>query len=592
MKRRRKLFSILLSLALVAGMIPAFTVPAQADDETIAHIGNTVVYRSDLDKNGMAYGDGWELQTDNTLHPGGYYKSQYFILRLNNYSGGPIIITGQDLLDITIVADGDNYIRGSGLDDGIIASPMNSGYCSMDFYVKAGSSINIDNVFNGIRIVHPTANIHLYGQDCETSQINIDSRGYGIHIHKGWDTSVAEDVEDRGVLTFNNIFLDAYASNQCLSVYQIQVANNGCASILLSGKTSNSFYFDPELMRMTVGDFGSTHLEIRPIEYHPYQPETRTVTIENGTADPSEATAGQTVTIKYKAQNVFSGANSVFDHWEVISGNVTLADPTSKTTTFTMPDKDVIIKAVTISRYHAVTVEGGTADVSEAVPYAEVTVTASTPPAGKTFDHWTVVSGGVTLKDETSATTSFVMGSEDVSIRAVWKDDTSALTNPFVDVHKTDEYYDAVLWAYYHDPFITNGIDATHFGPMNTVKRCESVTFLWRAMGCPEPSSYTNPFKDVKSTDYFYKPVLWAVEKGITNGTTATTFAPNDTLTTAHMITFLYRTKNPGKDGWYNVAANWAGTGYGGKPFGVNTAVNNTTDCPRAYVVMFLQKAK
>ena len=118
MKRRRKLFSILLSLALVAGMIPAFTVPAQADDETIAHIGNTVVYRSDLDKNGMAYGDGWELQTDNTLHPGGYYKSQYFILRLNNYSGGPIIITGQDLLDITIVADGDNYIRGYGLNVG------------------------------------------------------------------------------------------------------------------------------------------------------------------------------------------------------------------------------------------------------------------------------------------------------------------------------------------------------------------------------------------------------------------------------------------------------------------------------------------
>ena len=58
------------------------------------------------------------------------------------------------------------------------------------------------------------------------------------------------------------------------------------------------------------------------------------------------------------------------------------------------------------------------------------------------------------------------------------------------------------------------------------------------------------------------------------------------------MITFLYRTKNPGKDGWYQEAANWAGNGYGGKPFGVNTVVNNSTDCPRGYVVMFLQKAK
>ena len=110
--------------------------------------------------------------------------------------------------------------------------------------------------------------------------------------------------------------------------------------------------------------------------------------------------------------------------------------------------------------------------------------------------------------------------------------------------------------------------------------------------GLSETSSYNNPFKDVKSSDYFYEPVLWAVEKGITNGTTATTFAPNDTLTTAHMITFLYRTKNTGKNGWYQEAANWAGNGYGGKPFGVNTAVNNTTNCPRGYVVMFLQKAK
>ncbi len=166
------------------------------------------------------------------------------------------------------------------------------------------------------------------------------------------------------------------------------------------------------------------------------------------------------------------------------------------------------------------------------------------------------------------------------------------LENPFVDVYETDEYYDAVLWAYYHDPFITNGIDATHFGPKNIVKRCESVTFLWRSMGCPKPSSYYNPFNDVKSSDYFYEPVLWAVEKGITNGTTATTFAPNDTLTTAHMITFLYRTKNLGMDGWYQEAANWAGNGYGGKPFGVNTAVNNSTNCPRGYVVMFLQKAE
>ncbi|MBR2575754.1 MAG: S-layer homology domain-containing protein [Firmicutes bacterium] len=168
--------------------------------------------------------------------------------------------------------------------------------------------------------------------------------------------------------------------------------------------------------------------------------------------------------------------------------------------------------------------------------------------------------------------------------------DETTLKNPFVDVYPSDEYYNPVLWAYYHEPQITNGIDATHFAPKNTVKRCESVTFLWRASGCPEPSSYYNPFTDVKSSDYFYKPVLWAIENGITKGTSATAFSPNQTLSTAHMVTFLYRTKNPGKDGWYEEAANWAGEDYGGKPFGVNLKVDNSTDCPRGAVVTFLYR--
>ena len=71
------------------------------------------------------------------------------------------------------------------------------------------------------------------------------------------------------------------------------------------------------------------------------------------------------------------------------------------------------------------------------------------------------------------------------------------------------------------------------------------VTFLWRAQGCPEPKRTYNPFTDVKATDYFYKPVLWAVEQGITTGTSATTFAPNDVCNGSHIITFLYRAKHP-----------------------------------------------
>ena len=136
-------------------------------------------------------------------------------------------------------------------------------------------------------------------------------------------------------------------------------------------------------------------------------------------------------------------------------------------------------------------------------------------------------------------------------------------------------------------------MDETHFGPQLTVTRGQAVTFLWRSEGCPEPSSMNNPFEDVPSTEYYYKPILWAVEKGITKGVDETHFNPSDTLSTAHIITFLYRTKNPGTDGWWGEAEYWAEKGYGiGKPFGVSMTVDNTTDCPRCYVVQFLYRER
>lgn len=197
-----------------------------------------------------------------------------------------------------------------------------------------------------------------------------------------------------------------------------------------------------------------------------------------------------------------------------------------------------------------------------------------TPPEGKIFDRWVAGHPGEQVD----------VGGDSI-IRAFWK---QKYDNPFVDIYETDDYYSAVMWAYYADPQVTNGMDATHFGPLLTVTRGQAVTFLWRSQGCPEPSSLNNPFVDVPSTEYYYKPILWAVEQGITKGVDAIHFNPMDTLSTQHMITFLYRTKHPGMDGWDGDAAVWAGDGYGGKPFGVSIAVNNTTPCPRCHVVQFL----
>ena len=119
-----------------------------------------------------------------------------------------------------------------------------------------------------------------------------------------------------------------------------------------------------------------------------------------------------------------------------------------------------------------------------------------------------------------------------------------APNNPFVDVKQGAYYYDPVLWAVNHQPQITNGTSATTFSPDATCTRGQVVTFLWRANGCPEPKSTSNPFKDVASGAYYYKAVLWAVENGITNGTSATAFSPDAPCTRAHVVTFLWRSAN------------------------------------------------
>ena len=113
--------------------------------------------------------------------------------------------------------------------------------------------------------------------------------------------------------------------------------------------------------------------------------------------------------------------------------------------------------------------------------------------------------------------------------------------NPFTDVKETDFYYQAVLWAVENG--ITNGTSATTFGPMGVTNRAQVVTFLWRYLGSPE-STAANPFADVDASAWYGKSVLWAVENGITNGMSATEFGVNANCNRAHMVTFLYRAMN------------------------------------------------
>ncbi|MBQ1303170.1 MAG: S-layer homology domain-containing protein, partial [Firmicutes bacterium] len=123
--------------------------------------------------------------------------------------------------------------------------------------------------------------------------------------------------------------------------------------------------------------------------------------------------------------------------------------------------------------------------------------------------------------------------------RAAGSPAPSSSVNPFTDVSPSDYYYNAVLWAV--GKGITNGLDATTFGSDQGCTRGQVVTFLHRYENTPAPSSYSNPFTDVINGEYYYNAVLWAVGKGITNGLDATTFGPNQTCTRGQIVTFLYR---------------------------------------------------
>ena len=122
--------------------------------------------------------------------------------------------------------------------------------------------------------------------------------------------------------------------------------------------------------------------------------------------------------------------------------------------------------------------------------------------------------------------------------RVAGKPKPTSTTNPFTDVKSGKFYYKPVLWAVENN--YTNGTSATTFEPGKVCNRAEVVTFLWKIAGKPAPKTTENPFEDVKPGKYYYKAVLWAVENGITKGTSDNTFSPLDNCTRAQVVTLLY----------------------------------------------------
>ena len=222
------------------------------------------------------------------------------------------------------------------------------------------------------------------------------------------------------------------------------------------------------------------------------------------------------------------------------------------------------------------------------------------PDSGYELDKLLVTDGSgrsLKLTQESANRYTFTMPASRVDIEVSFKIVESAPVNPFVDVSKSDYYYDAVLWAVENG--VTSGTSATTFGPNVTVTRGQMMTFLWRAHGSPKVTG-SNPFTDISASDYYYNAVLWAVKNGITSGTSATTFDPNAAVTRSQAVTFQWRAAGSttasgssfadvAADTWYADAVAWAvsngiTSGIGGNNFGPDVAVS------RAQAVTFLYR--
>ena len=347
-----------------------------------------------------------------------------------------------------------------------------------------------------------------------------------------------------------------------------------------------SLSLDKDTLRLAVGAFDTLTASVLP-------EDATDKAIIWTSSDPAVATVDENGVVKAIAKGTDTITATAADDRDVeaactvtvykrYSGGSATQNPTN---TITTPDK----------------LENGAWTVSpkNAREGATVTVTVA-PDQGFVLDTLTVIDKNgnkLTLTDKGDGTYTFTMPDFRVEVNAtfVTKDTPH---NTFVDVNSGTFYYDAVYWAVQKG--ITVGTDANHFSPEAPCTRAQIVTFLWRAAGSPVVNGTMN-FSDVPADSCYADAIRWAVNAGITSGTSSTTFSPNDTCTRAQAVSFLCRAFNgkaSGKASFSDVSADsyyadtvaWATEngvtgGIGGGLFGPDN------DCTRAQIVTFLYRA-
>ena len=275
-----------------------------------------------------------------------------------------------------------------------------------------------------------------------------------------------------------------------------------------------------------------------------------------------------------------------------LSGTVTYVEPSYYSGSSSAPTYSVTVDKT----------ENGSVTVSPKSASKGDTVTVTVKPdSGYVLETLTVTDKNgneLTLKDKGDGKYTFTMPAGKVEVKATFMEDNSML-NFFYDVPNGAYFYEAVKWAVKNG--ITTGVGNDLFAPEQPCTRAQIVTFLWRAAGSPEPKGAASGMSDVVSGSYYEKAVAWAIENGVTTGTTTSTFSPDATCTRAQSVTFLYRAlgkkvessanfTDVKSDAFYTDAVNWAVAN------NVTNGTSNTTfspnaDCTRAEIVTFLYRA-
>ena len=344
--------------------------------------------------------------------------------------------------------------------------------------------------------------------------------------------------------------------------------------------------------------------------------ESLEVAVSNVTADetitllqdvPAESVITVARTISFKVDTNKSDGSGVYAFaadTNIIKGNNTTLTTAVESNVYTYSFVYTAPSSSGSSGYYVSTpskTEHGTVTVSPRYADKGDTVTVTVKPdSGYVLGSLTVTDSKgneLTLTDKGNGKYTFVMPAGKVEVKASFAKEIE--TSPFADVATDAYYYEAVKWAV--GKGITTGVGNDLFAPEQPCTRAQIVTFLWRAAGSPEPKGTASGMTDVVSGSYYEKAVAWAIENGVTTGTTATTFSPDATCTRAQAVTFLARAlsaKASGAaefsdvpaDSYFADAVAWAAAngvteGIGGGLFG------SDNDCTRGQIMTFLYRA-